>query len=393
MDESKNLMRLRTYACFPLALGSRVVGTLGFGCRTRDRFSEEELTLLGSVVEPIALAMERLELEASLRAAKASADAASRAKDQFIAALSHELRTPLTPVTATLALLMSREDLPVEVAEDLELIRRNIDAETRLINDLLDFSRVVHGKISLRRERIDVGEFLRLVVREFAVEAAGRRQALTLELGEGLGRVLADPLRLRQILTNLLSNAIKFTPEGGRIEVRSGLREGGGVVVSVKDTGMGIPRELMPRLFDPFEQGDGVLTRRPAGMGVGGEVKARPHLLLVEDHADTLRVLSRYLGAVGYDVTPEASCAEALAVGRSRAVDIVVSDIGLPDRDGNDLLRRIRGCHPKVKAVAVSGFGMESDRRRSLEAGFGVHLTKPVDLRTLREALVRLGVG
>lgn len=447
----------RTYACFPLHIGTRIVGTLGFGSRHHSRFTPEEIALLRSVADPIALAMQRVESDAALRAARdaaetarATAEAANSAKDRFLATLSHELRTPLTPIATVLTLLESHPDLPPDVHEDLALIRRNLLTETRLIDDLLDFNRVARGKIALHTELIDLPGLVRSTLDAFRPELDAKQLRTSTAFTPLPRPPLADPLRIRQILSNLVSNALKFTPEGGLISVAVAPAAGDTLRLVVTDTGMGIPADLLPSLFTPFEQGK--RAHRPEGLGLGlviarslaqlhggtltasspgdnlgatftltlplrptespgalsSEVEevsgaqaprgnaatspgqGRPRLLLVEDHPDSLRVMSRYLYKIGFDVVCAMTMREAQAAFTTQRADVLVSDIGLPDGTGHDLLRWLRRLDGKLPAVAVSGFGMEDDIRRSTEAGFATHLTKPVDLSVLRDALAQI---
>lgn len=499
MADRSLAMNLGAWACVPLMVRGRVVGTLGFGSRTRTTVTDKDLAIIRSIVDPISLAMERVEADVALRqahdraeqarseaeaaraqaeaarvqaeAALARAEAAGRAKDRFLAVLSHELRTPLTPVAATLDLLSRRSDLPPEVRSDLAVVRRNIDVEARLIDDLLDLNRVARGKVRLAFSDVGLGSVLATCVNEFAAEAADRGITLRLEARQDLPVVRVDPLRMRQVLANLLSNAIKFTPAGGRITVRARAeapREDapGKIEVAVTDTGIGIPHDMLPALFHPFEQGDRFGRSRPEGLGLGlaiarsltelhggsvrvdsagegsgstfvvslpwsitaavvsaGSPDANPapepvaspepvsspdpdkpprsfapnsarrcHVLLVDDHADTLRVVARVLKQAGYDVTTAAGVRAALDADTLKPAEILVSDIGLPDGNGTELMTELRSRRPSgsLPALAISGFGMDDDTRRSLDAGFADHLTKPLDLATLEAAMRRV---
>jgi CheY-like chemotaxis protein len=384
-----------------------------------------------------------------------AAEAANRAKDQFLATLSHELRTPLTPVLALASSLQEDPALPARARDALATIRRNIDLEARLIDDLLDLTRISRGKLELHREVADVRRIIEHAVRVCCEDVldSGR---LKIELGPGELRVWADAPRLTQVFWNLFKNAIKFTPEG-EIRVRSWVRERAedgedprDLVVEVADSGIGIDPELLPRLFNAFEQADRRITRRFGGLGLGlalsktivelhggsltaaspgpGQgatftvclpllaaseaarlasaaprpeetapsvpVEAAPteglHLLLVEDHADTAEAMADLLRMAGHRVTVAGSVSAALAAAEKAVegdrIDLVVSDLGLPDGSGLDLMRELVGRHG-LHGVALSGYGMEEDVRRSHEAGFQAHLTKPVTLQALREAI------
>lgn len=387
---------------------------------------------------------------------------ANAAKDQFLATLSHELRTPLTPVLAVVSALETDRRLPVEVRERLGSVRRNTELEARLIDDLLDLTRIERGKLDLHRESTDVLPLLAHAVEACLTpetEAKGLR--LVTELAADNHRVWADGPRLSQVLWNLLKNAVKFTPAGGSIRVRSWNEGEAGapersLVIEIVDTGMGIDAELLPRIFDAFEQGQRTITRRFGGLGLGlaisraiveqhggllqaasegrgrgasftlrlpvglpaaapavpaaaeaGSAAApdqRPaatrtvHVLLVEDHPDTAEALADLLRASGHRVTVAGSVGEALAMAEAAAaagepgsIDLVVSDLGLPDGSGCDLMRELAERHG-LRGIALSGYGMDDDVQQSLAAGFERHLTKPVDIRTL-EGAIRASAG
>ena len=388
------------------------------------------------------------------------AEAASRAKDNFLATLSHELRTPLTPVVALVSALQTDERLPSDVRADLEIIHRNIALESRLIDDLLDLTRISRGKLELRLEGVDirpiVAHALKTVCDWGSEEKAVRCHS---ELADVPHPVRADPARVTQVFWNLLKNAVKFTPHGGEICVRSRIEDVDGkpwIVVEVKDSGIGIDPEALPRIFGAFEQGGRGITRRFGGLGLGlaiskaivelhggsieatseglgrgsvftvrlpavigaavSEVRPLPpmriagkeepeisaaHVLLVEDHYDTAAVLARMLRRAGFRVTPAATIAEGIAraqeahstigsTGRVTPIELVLSDLGLPDGSGVELMQQLRSQYG-LRGIALSGFGMDQDVQRALEAGFSRHITKPVDisnlLGTIREVL------
>jgi signal transduction histidine kinase/CheY-like chemotaxis protein len=392
---------------------------------------------------------ERARLLAREREARAEAEAANEAKDRFLATLSHELRTPLTPVLAIASSLAADELIPPGPRRQLETVRRNVELEARLIDDLLDLTRIARGKLDLRQEVTD----LRAVV-EHTIEiscareiAAGRLRVVT-ELAAEDHRLWADPSRLTQVLWNLLSNAVKLTPAGGAITVRSRL-EPERLVLQVSDTGVGIEPEAMPSIFEAFEQGRSRGPSRTGGLGLGlaiskaiaemhggtlsaaseghgrgatftlilprgrdlpataeapeaplvsGEVQnpkskiQNLRILLVEDHADTAEAMADLLRLLGHEVTVAGDVATALAAGEAVAsrggLDLLVSDLGLPDGSGLDVMRAL--ARFGVPGIALSGYGMEEDVRRSHEAGFSRHLTKPVGLPALESAISQL---
>ena len=380
-------------------------------------------------------------IETALVAAKESAEAANRSKDRFLAVLSHELRTPLSPVLLSVSAMEHDPDLPPALREEAVMIRRNIELETRLIDDLLDLSRIVSGKLVLHARPVDLNEKVKHVAqicREQILEKAIR---LHLSLDARLGSLDADPSRLQQVLWNVLKNAAKFTPEGGDIHVTTLLTPEGCAQVVVRDTGVGIAPDALPGIFDAFEQGSPDITRQFGGLGLGlaiskvlvelhgGAIRAEsaglgrgatfvitlphvheagedPHpeargdkpgdvshvrLLIVEDHPDTARALGRLLRNRGYIVLVAGTIKEALEA-LAEPVDLIISDIGLPDGTGYELMKRAREIRP-VSGIALSGYGMEEDIARSREAGFSEHLVKPTDAIQLEEAIRRLARG
>jgi len=404
-------------------------------------FAASVADLAAFALEAVEGAAERRRVEDELRRAKEAAEAANRAKDHFLATLSHELRTPLTPVLALASALEADEELPPRVRQALSVIRRNVELEARLIDDLLDLTRISRGKLELRREVVDLRQLLAHAIEVCCgVDFGSDRIRLALELGARDHRVWADASRLTQVLWNLLHNAVKFTPEGGEVRVRSWDEDDGRTLaVEVADNGIGIDPELLPRIFDAFEQTDRQITRRFGGLGLGlslsraivgmhggtlaaaspghdrgsvftlrlpaGDVPAAApvspekapeagaaaplRLLLVEDHADTAAAMADLLRALGHEVTVAGSVGSALGAAEARAgrIDLVVSDLGLPDGSGLDLMRELSRRYG-LKGVALSGYGMEDDVQRSREAGFSKHLTKPVDLQALRAAIL-----
>lgn len=390
------------------------------------RRAHEELTLAKDTAER---ATELAEL------ARAEAEAANRSKDYFLSVLSHELRTPLTPVLGVIGLLEKDSTLPAAVRDQLGLIRRNIETEVRLVDDLLDLTRISRGKISLQFEVLDAHEVVRSVLESFRPQMEERALALTVALRAKESHVWADAQRLGQVVSNLLSNAIKFTPAEGSLSVRTA-NEGDSLVLEVADSGVGIEPKALPRIFEPFEQGEQSQSRRFGGLGLGlaivkslidlhrGSVSAtspgrdqgsvfslrlptapaarppqlhsgddrlpksrRCRVLLVEDHDDTRQVIGMLLASFGCEVLTAGSVKEAAAQGQKHEFDLVICDFGLPDGTGVDVLRSLKR-DPPIRAIAMSGFGQDEDFRRSKEAGFALHLTKPVSLERLHRAVL-----
>ena len=352
---------------------------------------------------------------------------ASHAKDQFIASLSHELRTPLTPVLAAVTALRGRADVPEHLRGLCEMIRRNILTEARLIDNLLDVTRITQGKMRIERQPTDVHETIREAVELLESEVRTKHLSLSLSLDAEDHGAAADAVRLKQVFWNLLSNAVRFTPDGGAIEVRSWNGSSNGhrlLRVEVSDNGPGFDPALASRLFEPFEQADTLERSGGLGLGLaicrgvmalhGGSVVAnsrglgkgarfvveiestnelpvrapaqspapreltetKPRILLVEDDQDTGELLEELLHDAGYEVSTVRSAKAALDSDLDK-VDLVISDIGLPGLSGLDLMRTIRRARP-LRGVALSGYGTEADIHASEEAGFSAHLTKPI---------------
>ena len=350
--------------------------------------------------------------------------------------LSHELRTPLSPIIHAVTLL-AESDCPAHLRGAVETIHRNVRLEARLIDDLLDLARVRNDKLHLSFQTVEVHGVLRQAIDICRPEIASRKLILVEELNAHATHVLADPGRLQQVFWNLLSNAAKFTPSGGTITVRtSGPDATKQIVVEVSDNGAGIAPEKIRRIFNAFEQVEspaptglglglaickalverhrGTIEARSDGVGKGATflirlpaaqpaVKSKPsepvvmpdqsglRLLVVDDHRDTLETLQLLLKRRGYAVRTAGSIAQALQVAEEFEFDMLVSDIGLPDGRGTDLLQRLekRSRHPFL-AIAMSGFGTDEDLRSSHHAGFAQHLTKPVEFDILHEAIARL---
>ena len=379
--------------------------------------------------------------------------AAGLQKDRFLAALSHELRTPLTPILALVSAMTEDASLSDTVRDDLRMIRRNVDLEVRLIDDLLDLTRIANGKVELRLETVNLHSLIHQTIDICADDIRAKRLQVVARTDALVFHARADAARVQQILWNLLRNAIKFTPASGRITftTRNALRPaapgekpGELLVIEIADTGVGIDPQQMPRIFDAFEQGDhprsggggglglglaiaaglvralgGTLSAYSAGKGHGAiftlqlpavvpppaepqavaaeasaasNAESRPvRVLLVEDHTDTARLLARLLGREGYITRVAAGVQSALDLASRERFDVIVSDLGLPDGNGLDLMNRLRQTCP-IKGIAISGFGTDADIQRSQEAGFCKHLVKPLELAHLLKAIEEAGI-
>jgi two-component system CheB/CheR fusion protein len=388
------------------------------------------------------------QFERDLIEAKEQAESANRAKDRFMAVLSHELRTPLTPVLAAVSFMAEQPDLSADMAEQIDTIRRNVEVEARLIDDLLDLTRIVRQKVQLHFEVVDAHAVLRAAMETVRadIELKGIELSITLRAREHF--IWADPSRLQQVFLNVLQNAVKFTPGDGHITVRTN-NPNGTLTIQVIDSGIGIEAEALPRIFQAFEQGELTNSRQFGGLGlglaiarsliemhhgtisaasegrdrgatfqidfktvqasemrppahpfmpatsiggggigepVGAESSAR-RILLVEDHVDTLRVLSKLLQSMGYKVRAVSSVKDALQAAEAETFELLISDIGLPDGSGNDIARQLLARKQQMHAIALSGFGLAEDLRRSHDAGFERHLIKPVNFKLLQDTI------
>jgi two-component system CheB/CheR fusion protein len=395
----------------------------------------------GSIVGAVAVFKDITEQKAAEQAliaakrsaekAKAAAEEASRAKDRFMAVLSHELRTPLTPVLAAVSMLQKAPHRATP--ETLEVIRRNVELEARLIDDMLDLTRVAQGKVELHRHPVPLATIIHRAVEVCRPDIDARRLEFGLDIGIVPCVVDADAARLQQVFWNLLKNAIKFTPHGGCVGVRCELENDKYVVVEVSDSGVGIEPEALPRIFDAFAQADRRITRQFGGLGLGlaisrslvelhgGSIEGRSpgqgkgatfrvrlpllgeppgpgqgtfhqepqaemralRLLLVEDHGDTADLLELYLVSEGHTVERAGDVATALEKVERGEFDLLISDLGLPDGSGVDLLRELRNRGQRLPAIALSGYGQEEDIQQSRLAGFVAHVVKPVDIDRL----------
>jgi len=375
----------------------------------------------------------RKQAESDLQQAKEDAESANAAKDQFLAILSHELRTPLTPVLGKVILMKRKPGFSPETINDLEMIRRNVELEARLIGDLVDITSIARHNLHLKLEPTNIHEALlnALDIYRSAIDSKSLR--LTLELFAPQPFANGDPVRLQQIFWNLIGNAIKYTPTGGSINIRSANPTPDTLRIDIADTGIGIEPGVMPRLFTAFEQGERTLSRRYGGLGLGlsickalidmhaGKLSATSpgrdlgatftielpaipspvavaapsvpqaprralKILLVEDNDDTLRVMTSLLKLANHQVRTASSLRAAKDALASADFDVLLCDIGLPDGTGWDLLRSSLPAHP-IRAIALSGFAQDEDLARSKAAGFLEHLTKPISPEKLEAVL------
>ncbi|HEY9881779.1 MAG TPA: PAS domain S-box protein [Leptolyngbyaceae cyanobacterium] len=390
---------------------------------------------------------EREQLLQREQAARQEAEAANRIKDEFLAVLSHELRSPLNPILGWAKLLRSHTLNEQQIAHGLEVIERNANLQTQLIEDLLDVSRILRGKLSLNTTPVNLATVISAALETASLAADAKSIQLRSFLNPDTLRVSGDAVRLQQIIWNLLSNAVKFTPEGGQVEIR--LEQlGSQAQVTVSDTGQGISPDFLPHVFEHFRQADSSATRQFGGLGLGlaivrhltelhggtvsvessGEgqgatfrlklplmrkktqpgnepqlglppidantkILAGQHILVVDDEADTRDYLSFVLRQAGAIVTLVESAQEALQVLAHSSPSVIVSDIGMPKMDGYELMRQVRTTlteQSHIPAIAITAYAGEADQRRALEAGFQQHIAKPVDPALLIRAVAAL---
>jgi PAS domain S-box-containing protein len=384
------------------------------------------------------------------------AEGANRAKDIFLATLSHEMRTPLSAIVGWMTILRGDDCKNVDLQEGLEVIDRNTKAQVQLIEEVLDVSRIVSGKLRLEIRPCELTEVISAGVDVVRPAAEARDIALDVRLDPSASRALCDPTRIQQVVWNLVSNAVKFTPRGGKVGVTLA-RDKSGLRIEVSDNGQGISPELLPFVFDRFRQADSSTRRKFGGLGLGlsivkhivemhgGTVEARSagegrgstftaqlpiravrvdesggessvaggrgdlegadasglplvrldglRVLVVDDEADARRILVKVLQDAGAVVTAAASAAEAIEALPKVRPEVLVSDLGMPDEDGFDLIRQVRGRghHPKdLPAVALTAFVHKDDQRQALLAGFQVHIPKPVDPHDLTVVIASL---
>lgn len=367
-----------------------------------------------------------------LRLAKEVAERSNTAKDDFLAALSHELRTPLTPALMAATVLEKDSGLPETARSDISLIRRNIELEARLIDDLLDLTLITHGKLSLQTDEINLHASLNRAIEICQGDARIKRLNIQMELNARQTLIVGDPVRVQQACWNVLRNAVKFTAERGTIAIVTGNDDHNHVWVRVSDTGIGFTHEQAARIFDPFEQGGRHITRQFGGLGLGlaitrsimhahgggieaqstglnqgatftlrfplakaaGKNNEKPaartpahplglNILLVEDHKDTRICIQRLLEANSHRVTSAGTAQDALGLAETSRFDLIISDLGLPDLSGYELMSRLH-TRFNLPGIALSGYGMDADQVHSREAGFKYHLTKPVSFDRLK---------
>lgn len=364
-----------------------------------------------------------------------AAERKSHAKDEFLAMLGHELRNPLSAISSAAALIGLPGAGQDTIGRAKQIIQRQSQHLSRIVDDLLDLSRAMSGKILLARQPVEVSALVSACLETF--KATGRTSNYLLNMDMAQGWVDGDPTRLEQIATNLIDNALKYTPPGGTINI-SVEEDGEEVLLSVRDSGVGISQDLLPHVFDVFVQASTTLDRSQGGLGIGlalvrrlvelhgGSVTAesegagagsvfmirlpratpistpeleapsfldtgKPSVLLIEDNDDGREMMATMLTACGYPVEHAADGLQGVQMAIEHLPDVALVDIGLPGIDGYEVARRLRkGEHTRtIKLIALTGYGLAEDQRRVLEAGFDMHLVKPVDINHLLEAITQ----
>jgi PAS domain S-box-containing protein len=427
----------------PLLVEGRVIGVIHVGSFKRHLFTEDDTRLMQLVADRIALAVENARLYEEERTARTEAEAANRAKDEFLTILSHELRTPLTPIIGWLH-MMQRGVLPqAEFDRGLSVLDRNSQALKRLINDLLDMSAILTGKMRLEEMPVPLEAVVREAIETVRPQATERDIQIDLSFGPWANPiVIGDRTRLVQLFWNLLTNAVKFSQSGGQVRIACDTLPAA-AVIKIEDFGEGIPPDFLPYVFERFRQADGSKTRSHGGLGLGlalvksfldahngtievasdgpglgtrftvqlpvqkisvapatqdeaappmGTAPALAHLLIVEDQPDTLEMMKTAMEAAGYRTTSCASADSALAAAATNDFDLIISDISMPEMDGHELIQRLR-LNPRLRhtpAIAVSGYAGKKDAEAAIAAGFDVHLAKPLDPAALDTIVKKL---
>jgi signal transduction histidine kinase len=437
--EFGSALGVRSLMVVPLTARGQTLGAMSFVSLDKGRrYTQADLALASELADRAGIAIDNARLYRQLQES-------NRLKDEFLGTVSHELRTPLNAVLGW-AQILKRTGVadPDQTARAIDAIERNAQAQAQLVEDLLDTSRVVSGKLRITFVPVDLADLVQAAVESLRPLARSRGLDLTLTVGEGLVPIMADAARLQQVIGNLVSNALKFTPPAGRVEV-SVRRAGGTMEIAVADTGAGIAPEFLPFVFDRFRQADSTTTRTHGGLGLGlsiarhlvalhgGTIRAESpgeqqgatftvvlpinpadppaeavtpashptpdlagvHVLVVDDQADARALLQTMLGAAGARVDTAASADEARLLIATRRPHLVVSDIGMPREDGYSLIRSVRQAdeaagRERLPSIAVTAYASQDDRLRALGSGYDRHVTKPVDPAALLQTIVAL---
>jgi signal transduction histidine kinase/ActR/RegA family two-component response regulator len=425
---------LRSHLAFPLQVGERTVGAISLGYTGSGRYSEDDLPLVQALASHAAVAIENARLFRAAEEARRDAESANRAKDEFLAMLGHELRNPLAPIVTALELTRERDG----ASRERTIIERQVDHLRRLVDDLLDISRITRGALELEERPVELADAIAEAYELARPLIEQRRHQASVDVPRGM-IVLGDRVRLAQIFANLLTNAARYTEPGGTISIAGESRKGMHSI-RVRDTGVGMTAELAKTVFETFARGSRPIDRASGGLGLGlaivkalalrhgGHVSARSDgpnrgseftvtlpayggeqrkrattqmpamnapsdeglVLIVDDNLDAALLLSEALEGHGYKTVTASHPLEALDVAKNHVPTIALVDLGLPVMDGFELGRRLLVDHPKLKLVALTGYGQRSDRERTAAAGFTEHLVKPIKLAVLTALLERL---
>lgn len=424
---------IRAYACNPLLVGDRLLGTLSFASRMKDQFDRDEVAFIETLCHYVTVAYERLRLLTELKET-------DRRKDEFLATLAHELRNPLAPVRNAVQVLRLKGPDEPELRWGRDVIERQVEHLARLIDDLMDISRITRNALELRKQPIELADVISGAVESSRPALEQRGHELTVTLPRQPIYLNSDLVRLAQVFLNLLNNAAKYTEPGGHIWLTAE-QHGSEVVVRVKDNGVGIPAEKLPHLFEMFFQVDRTMGRSQGGLGIGlslvrrlvelhgGRVEARSEgvgkgsefivrlpvlvekprslqsqgssgdgntkatarrILVVDDNRDSADSLSMLLRMTGHQVHTAYDGVDGVEAAERFRPDVVLLDIGMPNLSGEDVCRRIRAetWGNGMTLIALTGWGQHEDRRRTMEAGFDAHMVKPVDTSALIKLLV-----
>jgi signal transduction histidine kinase/ActR/RegA family two-component response regulator len=428
------LTAISAVICVPIKKAGRFVGAMAVHMKTPRSWSSAEVQLVQQVASRCWESIERARVEQERASLLHAAEAANRAKDEFLAMLGHELRNPLAPILTALHIMKQRGD--EASARERTVIERQVDHLTRLVDDLLDVSRIAQGKVELKLRRVELSEIVSRAIEMASPLLEQRAHTLVLEVERVGLPVFGDVARLTQVVSNLLTNAAKYTLSGGRITISTD-RDGDELVLRVRDNGIGMSPEILEHAFDLFVQGKQSVERAQGGLGLGltivrsiverhrGSVSAHsegpnegseivvhlpqarpedddaaearkqtperalilrtPHVLIVDDNEDAAEMLARALQSFGCEVDMMHDGPEVLRMAATRTFDVALLDIGLPVIDGYELATRMRAMPnlAHTKLFAVTGYGQDSDRSRALAAGFDEHLVKPVNVEKL----------
>lgn len=448
LESALRITEHQAIASIPLIVEGKTIGALGLSFTIPQEFSQEDRGFMLTLGQQCGQAIARAQLYEAEKIARAEAETANRLKDEFLAVLSHEIRTPLNPILGWARLLRTGKHDEATTLRALETIERNAKIQTQLIEDLLDVSRILQGKLSLNIYAVDLSAVIAAGLETVRLAADAKSIQLQMDLTSNRSQVMGDSNRLQQVIWNLLSNAVKFTPTGGRVEVSLSQIEHD-AQIQVIDTGRGISPEFLPHVFEYFRQADGKTTRTFGGLGLGlaivrnlvelhgGTIRAEsagegqgatftvrlpllkiadsPELtiepahsalaiektllagvciLFVDDQADVRELFGVALSQYGAMIQTVASASEALQALAQSKPDILVSDIGMPVMDGYMLLREVRklpiAAGGTIPAIALTAYAGEIDQQQALAAGFQRHLTKPIEPEVLVSAIAQM---